>query len=88
LAFVYRPVYITEKVNRLLLISGLIFLATMPITILLGLVNLTGNHSPITKVSRMAQSLAENDLPALADVCDRMAAGNLRQQFNLTSAPV
>ncbi len=88
LAFDIAQSTITEKVNRLLLISGLIFLATLPITILLGWLISRAIIRPITKVSRLAQSLAENDLPALADVCDRMAAGNLRQQFNLTSAPV
>lgn len=88
LAFDIAQSAITEKVNRLLLISGLIFLAALPVTILIGWLISRAIIRPILKVSRLARSLAENDLPSLAGVCDRMAAGDLRQHFIMASTPV
>ena len=88
LAFDIAQSTITEKINQLLLVSGLIFLAALPITIFIGWLISRAIMKPILKVSRLAQSLAENDLPCLAGACDQMAAGHLQQHFEMTSAPV
>jgi methyl-accepting chemotaxis protein len=88
LAFDIAQSTITEKTNRLLLISGLMFLAALPITILIGWLISRIIMQPILKVSRLARSLAETDLPALATVCDQMAGGNLNQHYEMTSSPV
>jgi methyl-accepting chemotaxis protein len=88
LAFDIGEKTITDKVNRLLLISGLIFLAALPVTILIGWLISRAIMLPILKVSRLARSLAENDLPSLAAVCDQMAGGNLNLHYETVSSPV
>jgi len=81
-------VTVQKKENQLLLVSGLIFLLSLPITILFGWLISKKIILPILKVSGLAKSLAENDLPRLASACDQLAEGNLDQQLTITSNPV
>ena len=60
LAFDIAQSTITDKINRLLLISGLIFLASLPVAFLFGWLISRTIIKPILKVSRLARSLAGN----------------------------
>ncbi|NMB54078.1 MAG: HAMP domain-containing protein [Leptolinea sp.] len=79
---------IREKQNQLLLVSSLIFVISLVFSVFMGwLISYRIVH-PIKKVSILAKSLAERDLPELALACDRLAEGDLNQHIEITSDPV
>lgn len=79
---------VDEKEQQLILISSMIFLISIPVTILVGWLLSRWIISAIQKVNHLIKTLAETDLPNLAAACDQLADGNLDQHIVITSEQI